>query len=110
MDAWLPSADHAIVLGDFNCAPHEQIHTDLLARGFVNALAAANDGIQATYDATGVKTFPVDHIYLGPSLAKSLIRAWVVRDPGFWHQGPLPPGAWVHSDHLPVIAELGLPG
>lgn len=110
LDAWLPSADHAVVLGDFNCAPHEQIHIDLRARGFINALAAADGGIQPTYDATGEKTFPVDHIYLSPLLAKGLARAWVVRDPGFWHPGPLPPGAWLHSDHLPVITEIVFPG
>lgn len=106
LDTWLSSADHAVVLGDFNCAPHEQVHVDLLARGFVNALAAAGGGIQPTYDATGTKTFPVDHIYLSPSLAARLTRAWVVREPGFWHQGPLPPGEWLHSDHMPVIAEF----
>lgn len=110
LDVWLPSADHAVVLGDFNCAPHEQIHVDLLARGFVNALAAAGDGIEPTYDATGAKTFPVDHIYLSPSLAVRLTRAWVVREPGFWRQGPLPAGVWLHSDHLPVIAEFAFSG
>ncbi len=110
LDAWLPAADHAIVLGDFNCAAPEQIHLDLQARGFVNALVAAGGGGQPTYDATGDRAFPVDHIYVSPQLAERLVRAWVVRDPGFWHPGPLPPGAWLHSDHLPVSAEFKFPG
>ncbi len=28
---------------------------------------------------------------------------------GFCHAGPQEPGDWVHSDHLPVIAELDWP-
>ncbi len=110
LDRWLSAAEHAVVLGDFNCAPQEQIHLDLLARGFVNALARQDGSIQPTYDATGAKTFPVDHIYLSPSLAAALSRAWVVREPGFWHPGPPAAGAWLHSDHLPVLAELVFPG
>ncbi|MGQ9490045.1 MAG: endonuclease/exonuclease/phosphatase family protein, partial [Anaerolineae bacterium] len=105
LEAWLPAADHAVVLGDFNCVPQEQIHADVLARGFVNALAAAGNS-QPTYDTTGAKTFSIDHIYLSRSLAPRLTRAYTLRAPGFWHDGPLPPGAWLHSDHLPVIAEL----
>jgi hypothetical protein len=26
---------------------------------------------------------------------------------GFWHDGPLQPGACLRSDHLPVVAEVG---
>ena len=85
----------------------EPIHAALAELGFVNAMEAAGGGIQPTHDTTGAVAYPVDHIYLSPSLAPRLTRAWVVREPGFWHDGPLPPGAWLHSDHLPVVAEVG---
>jgi endonuclease/exonuclease/phosphatase family metal-dependent hydrolase len=102
----MPDAAHAIVLGDFNCMTDEPIHVSLAALGFVNAMEVAGGGIRPTHDTTGAVAYPVDHIYLSPSLAPRLARAWIVREPGFWHDGPLPPGAWLHSDHLPVVAEL----
>ncbi len=100
-------ADHAAVLGDFNCAPDEPIHALLRELGFVNAMAAAGGGLQPTHDTTGAKAFALDHIYLSSSLAPALVRAEVMRQPGFWHDGPPLPGAWLHSDHLPVVAEVG---
>jgi endonuclease/exonuclease/phosphatase family metal-dependent hydrolase len=103
----LPAADHAVVLGDFNCDSEGLIHRHLHEVGFVNAMVAASGGIQPTYDSIGLKSFAVDHIYLSLALAARLIRTEVIRRPGFWHDGPLPPGAWLHSDHLPVVAEMG---
>ena len=35
-----------------------------------------------------------------------LVKAQVVRDEGFRHNGPQVEGLWVYSDHLPVIVEL----
>jgi endonuclease/exonuclease/phosphatase family metal-dependent hydrolase len=103
----MPAAAQAIVLGDFNSMIDEPIHVHLRKLGFVNAMAAAGGGIQPTHDTTGAKKFPVDHIYLSPSLAPRLTHAYLVREPGFWHDGPLAPSAWLHSDHLPVVAEVG---
>ena len=100
-------ADHAAVLGDFNCAPDEPIHALLRDLGFVNAMVAAGGGVQPTYDSTGAMALALDHIYLSHSLAPTLVGAEVIREPGFWHAGPLPPGAWLHSDHLAVMAEAG---
>ena len=31
------------------------------------------------------------------------------RNDGFRHNGPQRPGLWVHSDHLPVVAEIDWP-
>jgi hypothetical protein len=45
--------------------------------------------------------------FLSRSLAPALFRAEVIREPGFWHDGPPPPDTWLHSDHLPVLAEVG---
>lgn len=104
--AHLPGSDHAVVLGDFNCLTHEPIHAGLRELGFVNALEVSSGGIQPTHDTTGAVAYPVDHIYLSRSLAVRLVRARAVRDPGFWHNGPLPAGVWLHSDHLPVVAEV----
>ena len=98
----MPDADHTAVLGDFNCAPDEPIHVWLRELGFVNAMIAAGGGVQPTHDTAGA----VDHIYLSRSLAPALVRAEVIREAGFWHDGPPPPGAWLHSDHLPVVAEV----
>ena len=70
-------------------------------------MAAAGGGVQPTHDSTGACAFAVDHIYFSRSLAPALVRAEVIRRPGFRHDGPLPPGAWLHSDHLPVVAEVG---
>jgi endonuclease/exonuclease/phosphatase family metal-dependent hydrolase len=103
-----PQADHAVVLGDFNCDSEELIHRHLRELGFANAMEAGGGAIQPTHDTTGAKAFAVDHIYLSPSLVPHLTRAALVREPGFWHDGLLPPGAWLHSDHLPVVAEMGL--
>ncbi len=102
----MPHVEHAVVLGDFNCTTGEPIHANLRALGFVNAMTATGGGIEPTHDTTGAVAFAVDHIYLSPSLVPHLTRAALVREPGFWHDGPLPPGAWLHSDHLPVVAEV----
>jgi hypothetical protein len=48
----------------------------------------------------------VDH-FLSPSLGPALVHAEMIRRPGFRHDGPLPPGAWLPSDHLQAMAEVG---
>lgn len=101
----LPAADHAAVLGDLDCAADAPIHAGLRALGFTNAMRAAGD-LEPIYDSTGATAHAVGHIYLSRSLAPALVRAEVIRGPGFWHAGPLPPGAWLPSDHLPVVAEV----
>ncbi|NLN27829.1 MAG: hypothetical protein GX161_06385 [Firmicutes bacterium] len=98
------SSTDMVVLGDLNCQIGEAMHNALRDRGFVHAMEAAG-GIRATFDSTGRRKIAIDHIYLSPSLATLLRRAEVVDWPGFFVDG-LEPGMWVHSDHMPVIAEL----
>jgi endonuclease/exonuclease/phosphatase family metal-dependent hydrolase len=97
----------AVVMGDFNCPVGEPVHEMLQGRGFVNAMARAGGGIIPTMDTAGLRPLAIDHIYLSPGLAAAgLTSARVVRDAGFRADEPTVPGTWVHSDHLPVVAEL----
>ena len=63
-------------------------------------------GLQWTMDSVGIKKHKIDHIYVSQALISRLIKAQVVRDEGFRHNGPQVEGLWVYSDHLPVIVEL----
>ena len=101
------SGDHVVVLGDFNCPVEEAIHQELQSRGYVNAMEQVGGGIAATVEAGGNPLY-IDHIYFYPPLAECLVHAQVVRTEGFRQDWPAPAGAWVHSDHLPVYAELDL--
>ena len=98
-----------IVLGDFNSQVDEQVHQHLGRMDFVNAMETVGGGIQATMDTVGIRTHYIDHIYVSPSLASHLQSARVIRNPGFRHDGPQEKGVWVHSDHLPVVAQLNWP-
>ena len=98
--------ENIIVLGDFNSEVHEQIHLNLKAMNFTNAMEAVGGGIQATMDTVGIRIHEIDHIYVSPSLSPRLSSAKVIRDEGFRSDGPQEPNQFVHSDHLPVIAEL----
>ena len=95
-----------VVLGDCNAQLPEAIHERLAARGFVNAMARSGGGVGPTMDTAGVTPKAIDHIYVDPRLAGRLSGASVVREPGFRLDPPAPVGAWVHSDHLPVLAEF----
>lgn len=100
--------DRVIVLGDFNSAVDEHVHGRLKDGSFVNAMEEAGGGVQKTMDTVGINIHYIDHIYLSPALAPRLKSAAVVRDEGFRHDGPQVEGLWVHSDHLPVVAELDM--
>ena len=76
---------------------------------FGNVMEDRGGGIQATMSTVGIRTSYIDHIYVSPPLRKRLAAARVVRGAGFRHDGPQEPGLWVHSDHLPVVAELDWP-
>ncbi len=95
-----------IVMGDFNSQVDERVHRNLKGMGYSNAMESVGGGIQATIDTAGLDPHCVDHIYCSPSVAPHLESASVVRDPGFRHDGPQETGAWSHSDHLPVVAQL----
>jgi endonuclease/exonuclease/phosphatase family metal-dependent hydrolase len=95
-----------VALGDFNCEPGESIHEVLASLGFANAMATAGGGVGPTFDSTGRMSVAIDHIYVSPALRPALSCAETIRAPGFHHDGPLPDGAWLHSDHVPLIAEL----
>jgi endonuclease/exonuclease/phosphatase (EEP) superfamily protein YafD len=96
-----------VVLGDFNCPPGTPLHEALLRLGFANAMEAAGGGVEPTHDTTGRLNYPVDHIYVSPALIPALVSAQAIRYPGFYHHGPLAPGRWLHSDHVPLVAEFG---
>ncbi len=98
-EAWM------VVLGDCNSPPGDPVHQMLRSRGFVNAMAAVGGGLVPTMDTAGVRPQTIDHIYVGPSLSGHLSAAYVVRREGFRLDDPTP-GAWVHSDHLPVVADV----
>lgn len=100
-----------VVAGDFNGPVSESFHDAFRRRGFVNAMEKAGGGIAATADTFGLarKNY-IDHIYLSPALAPFLTGAQVVRAPRFRDDGPPRKGFWVNSDHLPVLADLTLPG
>jgi len=105
----LTVTDHVIVVGDLNCEIEERLHQNLKEMQFANAMETAGGGIQLTMDTVGINGHAIDHIYLSPSIAGRLRSAEVVRQPGFRHDGPQAAGVWVHSDHLPVVAELDWP-
>jgi len=103
------TAENIIVLGDFNSEVDELVHQHLKAKRFVNAMETVGGGIQATMDTVGIRTHYIDHIYVSASLTSHLHSANVVRNSGFRHDGPQEKGIWVHSDHLPVLAQLDWP-
>ncbi len=105
----LQLTENVIVLGDCNSEIDEKMHGHLRAMGFANAMQEVGGGIEATMDTVGINTHYIDHIYCSSSLAPKLKSARVVRDDGFRHDGPQQEGLWVHSDHLPVVAELAWP-
>ena len=109
LEQLLQVTGNAVVLGDCNSEITEKMHGHLRAMGFANAMQEVGGGIEATMDTVGVNTHYIDHIYCSPALAGKLKNARVVRDDGFRHDGPQEEGLWVHSDHLPVVAELDWP-
>lgn len=98
-----------VVLGDCNSPVEEALHQMLLGRGFVNAMGAVGGAIAPTVDTHGVRTAAIDHRYVSGPVGPALTNARVVRDPGFRSGATAEPGAWVHSDHLPVVADLAWP-
>ena len=102
LDGALPT----VVLGDFNASLPEEVHGCLAARGFVNAMVEAGGGAAPTMDTAGVSPKVIDHIYVDGRLAGRLVGARVVRAPGFRRDAAAATPAWVHSDHLPVLADL----
>lgn len=109
LDELLQVTDSAIVVGDLNCEVHERIHLHLKEMDFTNAMESVGGGLAVTLDTTGINQQCIDHIYTSPSLSPFLRDAQVMRDAGFRHDGPQTEGLWVHSDHLPVVADLDWP-
>jgi endonuclease/exonuclease/phosphatase family metal-dependent hydrolase len=108
LDGLIGEGSPLIVCGDFNSDVEEPLHQVLRDRGFVNAMGWTGR-IEPTFGKHGERPehiYALDHIYLAPALAPRLTGARVVRDKGFWYPGPMQPGRWVLSDHLPVVAEL----
>ena len=100
--------DHIVVLGDFNSEVDEEVHRVARSMGYSNAMEQAGGGIQHTMDTEGKRPHAIDHIYASAPFARRLRSATVVRDEGFRHDGPQVPGVWMHSDHLPVVADIDL--
>jgi len=99
---------YIIVLGDFNSNITEDVHVALGDLGFVNAMLAVGGGLRPTIDTAGKKRSILDHIYVSADLSHTLRRSFVVDAPGFRSDDAQEAGGWVHSDHLPVVAELEL--
>ena len=106
MQGLLAVTENVVVVGDFNSEVTEKVHGHLRDMGFANAMQEVGGGIQATMDTVGINIHYIDHIYCSKTMAPKMKNARVVRDPGFRHDGPQAEGVWVHSDHLPVVAEL----
>ncbi len=102
--------ERALVVGDFNCDVEECVHEHLKGLGFINAMEEVGGGVQLTIDTVGVKDWRIDHIYASAALAPSVQHAMVVRAAGFRDDVPQVKGLWVHSDHLPVVAEFAIKG
>jgi endonuclease/exonuclease/phosphatase family metal-dependent hydrolase len=109
LEGLLPVCDNVVVLGDFNCDVSEAVHQHLGKLCFLNAMATAGGGLQLTMDTADINPWKIDHIYVSAALGSTLASAAVIRDPGFRTDPPRPAGAWDHSDHLPVRAELNWP-
>lgn len=101
-------AERVVVVGDFNCDVEERVHGHLKELGFVNAMASVGGGVELTMDTVGVGQWRIDHIYASAALALALREAQVIRSAGFRDDGPQVAGLWVHSDHLPVLAEFAV--
>jgi len=104
----MPVAEQVVVVGDFNCDVEERVHEHLKGLDFVNAMAEVGGGVQLTMDTVGINEWRIDHIYASAALAARLQHAMVVRGAGFRDDGPQVEGLWVHSDHLPVVAEFAI--
>ena len=104
----MPVAEQVVVMGDFNCDVEERVHEHLKGLDFVNAMAEVGGGVQLTMDTVGINEWRIDHIYASAALAARLQHAMVVRGAGFRDDGPQVEGLWVHSDHLPVVAEFAI--
>ncbi len=100
----LQETPNLIILGDFNSNVQETFHQELRKAGFTNALAETAS-MSFTIPSIGSGRDILDHIYLSPSVGSRLVTAHVVKDRGF-HAADANSGTWVHSDHLPVKAEL----
>jgi len=108
VDGLLAEHHDMIVLGDFNSGTEEEFHQVLRQRNFINAMEAAGGGLAYTIPSFGEGNAILDHIYVSPSLSSGLKKAAVVKAEGFHYPGEKEPGIWVHSDHLPVWAEIEL--
>lgn len=94
------------VMGDFNSQVTGCVHNAVRQFGLINAKEHCG-GLEATFtDKQGVDKYAIDHIYLSAGLAKRLRSAEVIKGPKFKLQGPMQPGMWLNSDHLPVIIDL----
>jgi endonuclease/exonuclease/phosphatase family metal-dependent hydrolase len=94
------------VMGDFNSPVTGCVHDAVRQFGLINAKEQCG-GLEATFtDKQGVDKYAIDHIYLSAGLAQRLRSAEVIKAPKFRLQGPMQPGMWLNSDHLPVIIEL----
>ena len=107
VDDLMHVSPHVIVLGDFNSESGGAIHQALRRRGFASTMELAGAGPPHTVtNLRGVGTLAIDFIYVSPSLLGAVEFSRVVSDPGFRMSSFAGEDAWVHSDHLPVVAEF----
>jgi len=100
------------VVGDFNCASHEDGATPYVGVGLVDLLgeAGADNSLTLVTHASGRR---IDHLFASRSLAEVVVGSPFVvgtptREPGTnWRTTDLPSG--YASDHFPVCVDLRLP-
>lgn len=95
-----------IVLGDFNSLVGTVIHNTLRERGFLNAMEISGGGLVSTMNSTNPRA--LDHIYVSSTLIGKVRSSHVISDEDFAVADAANPDRWVHSDHLPVIADIEL--
>jgi endonuclease/exonuclease/phosphatase family metal-dependent hydrolase len=104
IDELLETSEDIVVMGDFNSLYGTIIHNALLQRGFLNTMIISGGGLVSTMNTT--KPRALDHIYVSPSLIGNVRSSYVIQDYDFAVADAANPDHWVHSDHLPVVAEL----
>lgn len=91
-----PKEAPTVLMGDFNAAPDDPPIQEILAAGYMDAMAGSSIG--TWHDFTGTASDRIDYIFASPDLKIEL--AWVDERAG--PEGRFP------SDHFPVWVEFEL--
>lgn len=91
LGSWIAGHSKPVILtGDFNAAPWSHAMTRLAQKGGIRLLS----GIRPSWPARpGFPLLPIDHILVSPGIRNLGVES----------------GPYLGSDHLPIIARLGIP-